>query len=80
MDWEVSDTRRNAEPEAGITRDNKPFPCSMCGEKFARAATLMDHMRIHTANKPYPCLLCEAKYYRAENLLAHIRIHIGDKA
>ncbi|KAK9527067.1 hypothetical protein VZT92_015732 [Zoarces viviparus] len=36
----------------------KPFPCLVCGKKYAHKASMQSHMAVHTVEKQYGCSVC----------------------
>jgi KRAB domain-containing zinc finger protein len=52
----------------------KKHLCTECGEKFARASTLEDHINLHKGIKPYECPYCDKKFVQRGNRNAHIKI------
>jgi len=64
-----------------IHSGKKPFECSVCSKRFARAARLAVHSRTyHSGKKPYKCPMCGEEYIRSCDLNGHIRVHhTGDK-
>ena len=57
----------------------RPFVCSTCGKKFARANSLRVHKRIHATVNPFICATCEKTFVRSWDLKVHERIHTGVK-
>ena len=59
--------------------EEKPFGCSKCDKKFARAATLKIHERIHIYKKPFSCSMCDKTFRESATLKVHERNHTGEK-
>ncbi|CAL1533234.1 unnamed protein product [Lymnaea stagnalis] len=49
--------------------------CEVCGKVFARAANVLQHMKLHRGERPFPCSLCGKTFHRSDHLKAHVRIH-----
>jgi len=57
----------------------KPFCCTLCDAKYARASTLKIHMRTHTHEKPYLCPQenCGKKFIEKGNMKTHYKRHFS---
>jgi len=53
--------------------DERPFACSSCTERFARAYTLQDHMTVHSDDRDYKCTKCTRDFKQAASLWRHRR-------
>eukprot|EP00095_Tigriopus_kingsejongensis_P004362 snap_masked-scaffold57_size444674-processed-gene-1.2 protein:Tk04362 transcript:snap_masked-scaffold57_size444674-processed-gene-1.2-mRNA-1 annotation:"zinc finger protein 569-like" len=53
----------------------KPFPCSLCPERFYSNSHLQRHLRSHLQEKPFACRFCTKRFLEKFNLAAHERIH-----
>ncbi|XP_057294821.1 zinc finger protein 22-like [Hydractinia symbiolongicarpus] len=60
-------------------KDDRPFQCDTCGNRFRQQCHLQQHIRIHTNNRPYQCSYCEKKFKQKSQLDQHERIHTGEK-
>lgn len=59
----------------------RPFPCDICGKKFACNAHLNAHKITHTNQKLFACNECPKRFTCPRNLAFHQRnIHTGDWA
>jgi len=59
--------------------DNRPFQCTICGNRFRQQCHLTQHIRIHTNDRPYHCSHCEKAFKQKSQLNQHERIHTGEK-
>lgn len=55
--------------------DEKRFPCSVCGQCFARQYVLTCHIRTHTGERPYKCELCHKAFAQLGTLHRHKQVH-----
>jgi len=54
--------------------------CSVCQKALRSAATLKQHMKVHTDERPYTCQDCGGRYKSSRGLKYHIRsVHIQEK-
>lgn len=51
------------------------FSCPECGNGFANADNLRQHMNIHTGHRPYACTLCGKTFKQKSSLYVHKRCH-----
>ena len=52
----------------------KPYPCSICGQRFTHKEKQRDHERRHNeANRTFICHFCSNGYFTKGDLTAHIR-------
>ncbi|KAF0037984.1 hypothetical protein F2P81_010858 [Scophthalmus maximus] len=58
---------------------DKPYCCTVCGNKFSRLWNLKLHRRIHTQEKPHQCTMCDKSFTRADILKVHQRTHTGER-
>ncbi|XP_055535209.1 zinc finger protein Xfin-like [Wyeomyia smithii] len=58
--------------------DNDQLQCPQCDKTFSEQATLMEHLRTHTAYTPFQCPLCSLAFIRSEYLKKHLKKHIED--
>ncbi|XP_045914826.1 zinc finger protein 771-like [Micropterus dolomieu] len=70
-DWE--ETR---EP---VQRGEKPFGCSVCGQRFKRKGHLRRHLNVHTGEKPFSCSVCPKRFALQGTLRRHLTVHTGEK-
>ena len=56
----------------------KPYPCTVCGFRFAKKAHLTVHTYKHTGERPFVCKVCPATFNRSGHLKAHLRKHKGE--
>ncbi|XP_037123258.1 zinc finger protein 771-like isoform X3 [Syngnathus acus] len=57
----------------------KPFSCSVCGQRFSNRGHLNTHTRIHTGEKPFSCSVCGKRVSHRGHLTIHTRTHTGEK-
>ncbi|XP_037123257.1 oocyte zinc finger protein XlCOF7.1-like isoform X2 [Syngnathus acus] len=57
----------------------KPFSCSVCGQRFSHRGHLNEHTRIHTGEKPFSCSVCGQRFSHSGHLNTHTRTHTGEK-
>ena len=41
-----------------VHRDERNYPCDICGKEFKNAGALRDHKMIHSGIRPYKCVKC----------------------
>ena len=58
----------------------KPFQCSVCGNKFSQAGELKVHMRTNTGEKPFQRGVCEKQFVKNSTLKNNLRTHDGWKS
>lgn len=58
-----------------VQKNDKPFSCSRCEEKFVQETELNEHEQIHTSEKPFSCSQCEEKFENANGLKEHEMTH-----
>jgi uncharacterized Zn-finger protein len=51
----------------------KPYPCDICGRRFAHSTTVKEHRRTHTGDKPFGCGICDKRFTINKLLYKHIR-------
>lgn len=59
--------------------NNRPFECTICGNRFRQQCHLTQHIRIHTNDRPYQCSHCDKAFKQKSQLNQHERIHTGEK-
>ena len=59
--------------------EDRPYPCTVCGQRFKRTDQLRIHAWIHTGVKPYTCDVCEQQYTQYSSLYRHKKTHTGIK-
>ncbi|XP_061433694.1 zinc finger protein 391-like [Lethenteron reissneri] len=57
----------------------KPYRCEVCGQAFARAFSLKNHLRVHTGEKPYRCGVCGKTFSQPATMKRHQHVHTGEK-
>lgn len=62
-----------------LSRNEKPFSCSICGGRFSRYSSLWSHKKLHSGEKNYKCGVCGIAFAKAVYLKNHTRIHTGEK-
>ena len=45
-----------------LPKEERPFLCTTCGNKFRQQSHLQQHIRIHTNDRPYQCSFCEKAF------------------
>lgn len=58
---------------------HKPYPCTICKQRFTVSSALVNHMRTHTHEKPFKCIICGDTFSQSGNLKSHLFSHSGDK-
>nr|CAD7392061.1 unnamed protein product [Timema cristinae] len=70
-----SDFLDHAVTEAGcvwlIHKDERPFPCEICGASFRRSFALKSHMTIHTKVRAFVCDICNKDFRLKQDLQKH---------
>eukprot|EP00808_Paulinella_micropora_P032331 g35256.t1 len=74
-----NDTVAREETQIGASTNKKPYQCTECDKRFARACDLSRHKRVHTGEKPFKCPECDRRFARAGSLTVHKRVHTGEK-
>ncbi|CAJ1082898.1 zinc finger protein 180-like [Xyrichtys novacula] len=59
--------------------EEKPFICTICGERFGKKKYLSSHMMRHTKAKCFSCSFCEKGFPKKVELARHMRVHTGEK-
>ena len=60
-------------------KNEKSFPCEVCGKKFFNMSHLKVHHMVHTDERPFLCNNCGQGFRSAFQLKQHERIHTGEK-
>ena len=55
--------------EPSLPVDNRPFPCTICGNRFRQQCHLTQHIRIHTNDRPYHCSHCEKAFKQKSQVM-----------
>lgn len=58
-----------------IHRDEKPFECTECGQRFNQSSNLRSHQRMHAGEQPFQCEICSKSFSTSSNLKVHLRSH-----
>lgn len=53
----------------------KPFSCTYCQQRFAKAETLKHHTMTHTGEKPHACSFCDKRFIQSVALKTHLKVH-----
>lgn len=56
----------------------KPYQCSICGQRFIQKGSLEKHNTLHTGERPYSCGLCSKTFRCKSDLNQHTKLHTGD--
>lgn len=75
----VNRVKKSVASQTKVRGGEKPFGCSVCGQRFNQNANLKTHMRVHTGEKPFTCSICETRFRQQYSLDRHMRIHTGEK-
>ncbi|KAM3075735.1 hypothetical protein ACMFMG_007864 [Clarireedia jacksonii] len=62
---------------SGPSGKKKPHCCPDCPQSYTRAATLKEHLRVHSKEKPYKCGTCSKAFTRIKDCKRHERVHSG---
>nr|CAD7404490.1 unnamed protein product [Timema poppensis] len=54
-----------------IHKDERPFPCEICGASFRRSFALKSHMTIHTKVRAFVCDICNKDFRLKQDLQKH---------
>ncbi|XP_061622790.1 zinc finger protein OZF-like [Phyllopteryx taeniolatus] len=57
----------------------KPFSCSVCGDRFHHNVALIAHTAAHMGEKPYTCSVCAKSFSRRHHLKEHVWTHREEK-
>ncbi|XP_075698609.1 uncharacterized protein LOC142663711 [Rhinoderma darwinii] len=60
-------------------RNDKMYPCSICGKCFTHISNRIRHQKIHSGQKPHACAECGKCFTRRSHLTEHHRTHTGEK-
>ncbi|XP_032356900.1 zinc finger protein 37 isoform X1 [Etheostoma spectabile] len=71
--------KKHLQKPSGVQTGEKPFSCSVFGQKYLRKTTLTTHMKLHSKEKCSTCLVCKASFCQPSSLVVHMRIHTGKK-
>ena len=58
--------------------DNRPFVCTICGNRFRQQCHLTQHIRIHTNDRPYQCSHCEKAFKQKSQVMNYLFIQFFD--
>ncbi|XP_069693233.1 gastrula zinc finger protein XlCGF57.1-like isoform X1 [Periplaneta americana] len=56
----------------------KPYQCSVCGQRFIQKGSLSKHNTLHTGERPYNCSLCGKTFRCKSDLNQHTKLHTGN--
>lgn len=56
-------------------RDERPFSCTYCDQRFRQKAGLVSHLRLHTGEKPYECSICKQRFHDRGCYRSHLLKH-----
>ncbi|CAJ1082830.1 zinc finger protein 135-like isoform X1 [Xyrichtys novacula] len=62
-----------------IPVEEKPFVCSVCGQRYRYKHTLNIHMRLHSEGKHIKCPVCKKSFLWQAEIERHMRTHTGEK-
>ncbi|XP_032356902.1 gastrula zinc finger protein xFG20-1 isoform X3 [Etheostoma spectabile] len=71
--------KKHLQKPSGVQTGEKPFSCSVFGQKYLRKTTLTTHMKLHSKEKCSTCLVCKASFCQPSSLVVHMRIHTGER-
>ncbi|RWS21406.1 zinc finger protein 737-like protein, partial [Leptotrombidium deliense] len=62
------------------TDHEKPFQCDICGQRFVKIRSLINHRRKeHTGDQPFVCEYCGKAFAMKERMKQHLRVHSDEK-
>lgn len=56
-----------------IHKNERPYECSVCKQRFHQSGSLKTHQVIHSGQKPYLCEYCLRRFSQKGNLNLHIQ-------
>nr|XP_020496261.1 zinc finger protein OZF-like [Labrus bergylta] len=62
-----------------IQKGEKPFSCSVCGNRYYIKTSLTTHMKLHSEGKRFSCSFCHKTFLARAEMVTHMRVHTGEK-
>ncbi|XP_034560923.1 zinc finger protein 160-like [Notolabrus celidotus] len=60
-------------------KGEKPFSCSVCGNRYHIKTSLTTHMKLHSEGKRFSCSFCKKLFLARAEMVTHMRVHTGEK-
>nr|XP_046264625.1 zinc finger protein 260-like [Scatophagus argus] len=75
----LQDNEGHQQKHGGLQTEERPFSCSVCGQKYHRKKSFMTHMELHSEGKRFSCSVCQKTFQRRADVASHLRTHTGEK-
>ncbi|XP_074543325.1 uncharacterized protein LOC141803261 [Halichoeres trimaculatus] len=60
-------------------KGEKPYSCSVCGNRYHIKTSLTTHMKLHSEGKRFSCSFCKKLFLARAEMVTHMRVHTGEK-